>query len=51
VNVKGQDIRSFLNNIYLALGQAKLELLKNHELARGYLFKTRRAEHHVLTRG
>ena len=38
MNVKGQDIRSFLNNIYLALGQAKLELLKNHELARGYLF-------------
>ena len=37
VNVKGEDIRSFLNNIYPALGQAKLEFLKNHELARGYL--------------
>jgi hypothetical protein len=37
VNVKGKDIRSFLNNIYPALGQAKLEFLKNHELARGYL--------------
>jgi hypothetical protein len=39
VNVKGKDIRSFLNNIYPALGQAKLELLKNHELARGYPLK------------
>ncbi len=38
VNVKGKDIRSFFNNIYPALGQAKLELLKNHELARRYLF-------------
>jgi hypothetical protein len=28
VNVKGKDIRSFVNNIYPALGQAKLELLK-----------------------
>jgi hypothetical protein len=39
VNVKGKDIRSFLIIIYPALGQAKLELLKNHELARGYLFQ------------
>jgi len=28
VDVKGEDIRSFLNNIYPALGQAKLELLE-----------------------
>jgi hypothetical protein len=39
VKVKGEDIRSFLNNIYPALGEAKLELLKNHELACGYLYK------------
>jgi hypothetical protein len=38
VNVKGRNIRSFINNIHAALGQVKLEFLKNHELARGYLF-------------
>ena len=36
---KGQGISLFFNNIYPSLGQAKLELLKNHELARGYLFR------------
>jgi hypothetical protein len=35
---KGQGYSLFLNNIYPALGQAQLELLKNHEFARGYLF-------------
>jgi hypothetical protein len=35
VNVKSKAFRSFINNIYPALGQAKLEILKNHELVRG----------------
>jgi hypothetical protein len=34
---KGKGYSLFLHNIYLSLGQAKLELFKNHERARGYL--------------
>jgi hypothetical protein len=37
MNVKSKAFRSFLNNIYPALGQARLEFLKNHGLALGYL--------------
>ena len=37
MNVKGKYLFRFSNYIYPALGQAKLESLKNHELARGYL--------------
>ena len=38
VNVKGEYFVCF-DHIYPALGQAKLESLKHHELARGYLFE------------
>ena len=38
VNVKEKDFFCFSNYILPALDQAKLESLKNHELARGYLF-------------
>ena len=34
---KGKGYSLFLNNIYPALGNAKFELLKNHERARRYL--------------
>ena len=39
VNVKGKDIRSFLNNIYPVLGQAQLELLKRPRASRDIYLK------------
>ena len=41
VNVKEKDLFCFSNYILPALDQTKLESLKNHEIARGYLYKVK----------